>query len=162
MQEGARIQPRAPELRMGYLPVWCHHHCHKMRLTEHDVVNRRLVIAGSAATLTIEPPSGPLMNTWTVTWKVTWKIRHSWGEVQGCIWFKKEELMTAFGIIDGPCRFGQWIIDQYGADAAEQGQYIRWREFLNIPCPGTGHDGDPNISIELDTKIHDAVRRLLA
>jgi hypothetical protein len=56
---------------------------------------------------------------------------------------------------------GEWLLDRYGGDSAAQGFYIRWRNCLNIPCPGTGHDGDPNISVTLSDDIKEAVRQLL-
>lgn len=43
----------------------------------------------------------------------------------------------------------------------KQGAFIRYGNFLNIPSPGTGHDGDPNISILIDGPIRRAVRQLL-
>jgi hypothetical protein len=32
---------------------------------------------------------------------------------------------------------------------------------LNIPTPGTDHDGDPNVSVELDMKMAQAVKEII-
>jgi len=32
---------------------------------------------------------------------------------------------------------------------------------LNIPCPGTGHDGDPNVSVYIEESIQRAIEQLL-
>ena len=73
-----------------------------------------------------------------------------------------EHLKMAFGLSEESGKYGDWLIGRFGGESAEQGQFIRFENFLNIPCPGTGHDGDPNISIVLDDKIRDAVEHLLA
>lgn len=67
------------------------------------------------------------------------------------------QLAAAFGLSDESGDFGDWLIERYRADSAEQRLWIRYGNQLNIPGPGTGHDGDPNISIELDGDIKKAV-----
>ncbi len=56
---------------------------------------------------------------------------------------------------------GSWLVGRYGGNSAVQSKFIRWGNFLNIPCPGTGHDGDPNVSIYVTDEIREAVRKLL-
>lgn len=41
------------------------------------------------------------------------------------------------------------------------GQFLRADEFLVVPGPGIGRDGDPNISIEIDVPMRDAVRNFI-
>ena len=95
-------------------------------------------------------------------WFVDWEVIYSLNEkTTGRIRLLVDELKVAFRLSESQRCFGKWLIDKYNASSAEQGKYIRRGDFLNIPCPGTGHDGDPNISIEIDDEIREAVRQLL-
>lgn len=71
---------------------------------------------------------------------------------------------AAFGLTDYlPMQLpGDFLLEKYGGDVACQFLFIRWQDYLNIPGPGTGHDGDPNISIKLTDEIKEAIRALLA
>jgi hypothetical protein len=158
MKTSAGIQ-KSPE--MGMIgPAWCHHHGSKMRVSKGPETNSRsVVISGSAAWLEIF--RFPV--TTGASWRVEWKIAFSQdSKAGGCISMTTEELRAAFGLSNMSGHFGDWLIECYGADAAEQGKFIRWGNFLNIPGPGTGHDGDPNISIHIDDKIKETVGKLLA
>lgn len=150
----------APETRFG-VPVWCHHHGSKMRVEKIDLEKGTLVIAGSAAEVIIQKVSiHPDTKGWNVDWEVVqWKPNNE--GARGRAFFTDKDLAAAFDLSSESGKFGQWLIGRYGADSAEQGKYIRFKGFLNIPCPGTGHDGDPNVSIHLDEEIKDAVRQLL-
>lgn len=154
------VQQRDPEIRW-YFPIWCHHHGSKMRVEQLDQQNRVLVISGSAAKVTIRKASSVYPNAkgWFVDWEVVQYQPYEEG-VRGRSHFNDEDVAAAFGLSESG-KFGEWLIKQFGADSASQGKYIRWRNFLNIPCPGTGHDGDPNVSIHLDEEIQNAVRQLL-
>lgn len=154
------IFPRVPELKMCDIPVWCHHHCSKMRVTPTDGSQDKVVIAGSVATLTITRGPDSSRTNFVINWEIIWS---GVGEkVNGCVWMSKINLKTAFGLRCGWCpEEGRQLINAYGGEAAFPGQFIRWKNFLNIPGPGTGHDGDPNISVKLDEEIIAAVRRFL-
>ena len=158
------VRRRDPQIRL-YFPVWCHHHGSKMFVELFDQQNRVLVISGSAAEVIIKKassvyPNYPDVEGWFGDWEVVQCRPYETG-VRGRSQFSDEDLAAAFGLSDDSGKFGDWLIDQFGADAAEQGKYIRWGNFLNIPCPGTGNDGDPNVSIHLDDEIQNAVRQLL-
>lgn len=155
------VQRRDPEIRM-YFPIWCHHHGSKMCVEQFDQQNRVLVISGSAAKVTIRKASSvyPDAIGWFVDWEVVQYKPYENG-VRGRSQFNSENLAAAFGLSESSGKFGDWLIEEFGADSAEQGKYIRWKNFLNIPCPGTGHDGDPNVSIHIDEEIQNAVRKLL-
>jgi hypothetical protein len=133
-----------------------------MCVEQLDKQNHILVISGSAAKVTIRKVSSVYQDTkgWFVDWEIVQCQPYEEG-VRGRSQFNDEDIVVAFGLSEGSGRFGDWLIERFGADSAEQGKYIRWENFLNIPCPGTGHDGDPNISIYLDEEIQDAVRQLL-
>jgi hypothetical protein len=157
----ATVRRTEPEIRQ-YFPVWYHHHGRKMKVVEFNEKERRLVIEGGAK-ITIRPGTEVQEggDGWVVDWEVIQHVAYD-EAVRGRRQFDNEQLAAAFGLSEKSGYFGQWMIDQYGAHSAEQGLYIRWKRFLNIPCPGTGHDGDPNVSIDIDDEMRDAVRKLLA
>jgi len=150
-----------PEINM-YLPVWCHHHCGKMRVTEQNPEAGTLTIAGSAAKVTITRASTifPKSTGWLVNWEVI-QCRPRREIVRGRRQFNDDRLAAAFGLIEHSGWGDHELLKRFGGHSAEWGLYIRWRDYLNIPCPGTGHDGDPNVSIELNDEIKKAVHALL-
>lgn len=144
-------------LIMGlYGPEWWHHHGTKMRVSFKDA--SAVSISGSAAFLRIwrAYPNSP------APWRVEWQIIHSQTtKIEGSICFSNEDLQNAFDVTStAPNREDEWLTKVYQASFGRQGKYIREDDFLNIPCPGTGHDGDPNISIQLDDEIREAVCKL--
>ena len=146
-----------------FLPDWCHLHGSKIDVEKLDLTTNQLVLSGSAAKLTIIKCSelfSKHFNEWIVDWKVVQCVPYQ-EETNGRVRFSKEELEAAFMLSDKTGIFGDWIIERYGAHSAEQGKYIRWMNYLNIPCPGTGHDGDPNISIHITEEIQEAVKKLI-
>ncbi|HEY0010946.1 MAG TPA: hypothetical protein VGB97_03495 [Candidatus Paceibacterota bacterium] len=48
------------------------------------------------------------------------------------------------------------------ADAGERGEFCRTKGYLNIPHPGIGHPGDPNLSLLITEDIRKAVEDFLA
>ena len=95
-------------------------------------------------------------------WYLEWVIIHSSQErVDGKVMMSTDALKSAFVFADTTSRGSRWLIERYGGEVAEQGKFIRWKNFLNIPGPGTGQDGDPNISIFLDDVIKNSVFNLI-
>jgi hypothetical protein len=122
------------------------------------LANKQLVIEASVANLTIRlrPDATPAYR-----WLVTWLVRHSREEFDtGTRIFSDKDMKGAF-LTDGQIEFGEMLITEHGGSSAHQGHYLRFRKYLNIPGPGTGYDGDPNISIEVDEAIKSAVQQLL-
>jgi hypothetical protein len=122
----------------------------------------KLVIGSTAAKLTIaKSQRHGDVGVWSAEWQVTHYQRlgiHATGRTQ----FTDTELAAAFGLIEQPCsEESLWLFHQYGAEAGEQGVFIRMGNHLNIPGPGTGHDGDANMSLYVDWTMQEAVRRLL-
>lgn len=150
--------PVVPDLGNMGCPDWFHHHGRKMRLTVADTTKQVVVISASAATLTISVKEVGRGDEWFVAWEV---VQSQLAKTNGRVVMSCDELSAAFGIADHSYRYGGWVIKRFGGDSANQGQYLRYQDFLNIPCPGTGHDGDPNISVELDDEIKDAIRQLV-
>lgn len=134
-------------------PIWWHHHGIKLGLMTK--LKQSLRLESSAAELSI---SYLRKNEWEVCWKV--------GQVgdqgsSGMVIFSSKELREAFDYRVVPKKNESFLFVRFGATAARQGKFIRTDRFLNIPCPGTGYDGDPNISILLTQEIVEAVRKLL-
>ncbi|MDD4901716.1 MAG: hypothetical protein PHE24_01115 [Patescibacteria group bacterium] len=144
--------------RLKQRPDWWHSHGDEMRITNFIRENGYLAIGGRAEQLTISK------NFTENYYDVAWRVVHGPSEiVTGCRIMKKESLQNAFGLIEATIdNQSQWLINHYGGDAAEQAKFIRDHNYLCIPCPGTGRDGDPNISIKLNKKIKQAVAKLLA
>ena len=155
MKSLTEVNLKEPQIR-NHFPIWCHHHGWKMKVVEFNKKEKRVSIAGSAAKLVIETGGEN-----SDVWNVRWEIFQSSGKDLGCREFKTCELAAAFGLTEDSGDYGQWVIDQFGAHSAEQGKYIRWKHFLNIPCPGSGHDGDPNVSIHIDDEMRSTVELLL-
>lgn len=150
---------RQPELRapFDYFPMWWHSHGDKFRLDNDQTsfADKKVVLTASAASLTIQY-NGP--DHWLISWTIV-----TYGKTYGQTTMTNRELLSAFSNTGKTAdESSHWLISQYGGDYAAQGKCIRWKHFLNIPCPGTGHDGDPNVSILLDENMTQAVIRLLA
>lgn len=152
----ATVFPSEPKLT-GISPEWWHHFGAKMELGQAVYEAGFAVITGPAATLRIQRVEPT--KSWSVEWRVTFGPD---SRVSGNIDMTDEELLVAFGLADRPDQYGQqWLLNRFGGDAGEQGKFLRWRNYLNIPGPGTGSDGDPNISIELNDKMKTVVKRLV-
>jgi hypothetical protein len=147
---------RPPEVHpvLGY-PIWWNAHGHKMRVESAD--DNDVVLTSSAAEVKI---SRSTADVWFVDWKVVQFVPTGEG-VNGRTGFSRGDLTAAFGLSDEVGEFGGWMIDRFGGDTANQKSFIRYEDFLNIPGPGTGNDGDPNVSILLSEEITAAVERLL-
>ncbi len=152
---------KTPRLVQNNIPEWWHPHGTKMAVGSFDPANRVLTLESSAAVIIIQPAKilGPTKYDWHVLYRISYG---SDTRFEGRVWMNAAELRAAFGL-RCVCDFGsrnQWLVDEYGADFAVQGKFIRWSDFLNIPGPGTGHDGDANVSIKVHTNIIHAVNRL--
>ncbi len=155
----------------GLGPDWFHNHGDKLMVKSSDVGS--INIASNAARLRIQH-SRDDQPTHHPGYIVDWDIQHSpISQVNGVVEMTPEELAIAFcpelfmEVSDEDIirwnkeHYGSWLIDRYGGEFAAQRQFIRYDYFLNIPTPGTMHDGDPNISIALfDYEIERAVREL--
>lgn len=142
-----------PKLKEMGIPVWCHHHATKMRLVAVGIFNDMLMIQGNAAEVMIMRSGNG--------WAVTWKVNHGGDSfVSGRTLFSYDNLWKAF-FYNPVIADESFLLERFGGTAASQGKFIRWKEWLNIPGPGIGHDGDPNVSIKLDDEMKKAVEQLL-
>lgn len=150
------MKEKIPESGRSGGPIWWHHHGSKVKIIAHGICNDLLLLQGSAAELLIQKRQ--------TGWVLTWRIIHGLiTSVSGIVILSTDELMAAFGVIHAYATPEQskWLINQHGGTVACQGRFIRYQDYLNIPCPGTGNDGDPNISLELNEKITKAVYELV-
>lgn len=151
------------KVRFHSLPDWWHVYGRKMQPREVDVENRRLRIVGSAATLIIELSAEGFE---AVPWRIRWEVRHANGtRAAGESRWSGAYLSAAFGLTNRLPLLSferQRFLERYGADVGEEGYFIRRGWYLNIPQPGTGHDGGSTISIEIDEAIRSAIRTLLS
>lgn len=145
-----------PKLKMGNIPIWFHNHGSKMDVPYYN--EDLVVIESNAGRVTIQRRETHR----EILWKVNYHIIH--GEnmlTYGDIIMTSTTLARAFALDDGCDEFGSQIVKEYGGTTGLQGKYIRYKNYLNLPGPGTGHDGDPNLSIELSEKIISTIKQLL-
>lgn len=163
-----RMRAVNPKIHLQH-PVWWHEHGSKMEVKEFVPSTGVLVLSASAASLRISRRTATKVNMgWDIDWEVV-QCRPTHEQTNGRVFFSTEVLRAAFSLSDDPgqgAQWSQWLLNQCGGDLAVQGCFIRWMDahaiFLNIPCPGTGHDGDQNISLVVTHEIKEAVRQLLA
>lgn len=146
---------KAPNLVLGGWPAWWSAKGLKMVLTGSDP-RGQIIIESKAAKLEL------LRDIHQRGWNVHWRIEGP-SSVSGRVWMSDEQVAGAFGLQDAVeiWEGNAWFLERYGADSVSPAVYIRYQNFLNIPCPGTGYAGDPNISIELDDRMKEAVRSFL-
>lgn len=149
---------KKPTKTHDVVPAWWHPNGAKMRPLS-DLQHRSLQVVSNSATLTISPDEESRdRDQWLITWEIR---RRSLYGITARIKTSTESLRRAFGLKEGTAESGRKFLRPYGADSAEEGRYIRAGNYLNIPHPGTGRDGDPNISILLDEDIQELLRQLL-
>lgn len=94
-------------------------------------------------------------------WLLKWRLDHGQMHVNGDVIFDDELLKAAFGLTDTFTQIPSTeFLNERRATIGMNGCFIRDREYLNIPAPGSGITGDPNISILLDSRIVYSVSRL--
>lgn len=98
-------------------------------------------------------------------YKLGWHLNHSGGidmpYTAGRIEVDARELKRMFAFIDGAEEDSLWLLKQYRGTAAAQGKFLRQNRYLNIPGPGTGRDGDANLSVFVSDEIMTGVRAML-
>ncbi len=154
------------EVRPGTSPSWWSAKGINMKVDgvvlergKHPIVN---IAIGSAARVSIFQCGSRRGD-----FEVQYHIEHCDGSHSaGNIIMDRADLARAFGLING---FGQGFSHGgaalremgYELDAASQGKYVRLGDYLNIPHPGTGLVGDPNVSVEIKPEMKSAIQALL-
>jgi hypothetical protein len=166
-EKTALIPRKKPVMYMG-CPVWWHHHGCKIKIKSLNLISKELLLFSSTVFIRICLEQSVRKEAWGVAWHIT----HFYPTAEiasGKVLFSKNELKAAFCLGDDLGQEsrdgGMWLIDAYGGDIAAQGKFIlythNFSNFLNIPCPGTGHDGDPNVSILVSDEIREAISKLV-
>lgn len=149
-----QITPSTPPTNIAGYPTWYHPGGDKVIIKRHNGTTtpaRELVIGSNNLNMTITKDHHSQDNK-RDEWVIKYKLNHgpirTWTE--GFIIMTTQDLKTAFGL-SGDCEAedGQGVLDVCGGDVAKEGKYIRYKEFLNIPGPGHGWDGDANVSIRV-------------
>ena len=155
-----QITPSTPSVNIAHYPTWYHPGGDKVLIKGHHGIttrNRELVIGSNSLNMTIAK-NLHAQDKGRCEWLIKYKMSHALIRtyLEGLIIMTTQDLETAFGL-SGDCDAddGQGILDVCGGDVAKEGKYIRYGEFLNIPGPGHGWDGDANVSIRVgkDLKI---------
>lgn len=144
-------------------PEWFHRGGVKMTVCAYDPVKYQVVISSTSDAARVVVRPAPARNWIVVEWRIRFSVSTG---VEGSIWMPVEECKAAFGIRDDLPKSPKGSIDdhfirRFGATVAVSGCFIRTGNFLNIPCPGIGMIGDPNVSVLLDDEITRAVGRML-
>lgn len=137
-------------------------------------------LSASAAFLRItrfynERRRGPSAPAKQRSFRIQWELRHSAEEMtMGTRVVSEDDLRGMFGLPLAPdayscdhphIRWAHACVSATG-DSFEQvighsGYFLRADDFLNVPGPGIGKDGDPNISIEITVAMRDAVQNFM-
>ncbi len=140
-------------------PNWWHGHGIKMAVGKLDLEEHTLHLNGGGGVISFKITRRGLLNG--AGWCVLWALRHEpESESFGSRVFNSAELRAAFHLVEETSPPSRLAL-RFDADVAVQGKFIRCGQFLNIPGPGTGHDGDVNISIFVEDTIKEAVSRLI-
>lgn len=149
------------------VPSWYHSNGDKIKEIDFCETTSALRISWGSSHLFGESSAEIIIilapDSWHKAWLVKWKTNpNPQEESSGYRTFTSSELKAAFGISDDSSLDQEdQSTDRLDVDSTKHGKYIRWRNFLNIPCPNTGEDGNPNISIYVNKDIRDAVIELL-
>lgn len=143
-----------PVLKEDNIPVWANSKGRKMSVEYIGLLEDLLIIRGSAAEVVIQRSKIGFIVSWSIV-----SSQSHW--TRGQIDFLTEDLMQAFGLSDRCGEHGYGLLEEFGGTTAHQGFFLRFQKWLNIPGPGTGHNGDPNVSILIDDKIKFAVGKMI-
>ncbi len=132
-------------------PDWFHPRGASMEVLRQG--HRFLVLASDTARIKVSPRQS--------NWLVEWTVSYPEACINGATVLPHEELRAAFGLSNYSPTLSKWMLRRWEADCASEGRFIRSGMFTNIPGPGTGHDGDPNVSIQLTDNIKLAIDNLL-
>lgn len=129
-------------LRDG-IPDWHHPKSRQMQLEKAD--DSCVVIMAPAARLEIiEMLDAETIHKWIVRWEIFFREERG---TRGEIVMTASQLCAAFALNERSEGSDHWLANSYQEIASLEGMYFRYDRWLNIPGPGTGKDGDPNISV---------------
>lgn len=135
-------------------PKWWHKNGQKIVRIEAN--EKEIRFFGPISRLTIQRID--FSDHWQLSWTIKFNRREN---VSGTVVARRKVLLAAFGLSNETTNYSQWMLQRWHADAAEQGVFIRRGSFLNIPGPGTGKDGDCNMSLRVRPEFREMVRKLI-
>lgn len=137
-------------------PVWWNPHGKDMKVSkgETDLKMGKLVIKRPTVRVEI---NASLANRLIFFWRKCIVD----GQFEGDIAFSADGLLVAFGLIKPEAAQDKDLIIHSQHACMVKSRFIKEYDYLNIPCPGTGNDGDPNVSILLTDEIREAIAKLL-
>ncbi len=146
-------------------PRWFNPHGVKMKVMHLNKEELKLTLAAASASLVIDPYSRS-RDTYRLKWNVGFSVS-SWAGGQAIV--SRDVLRAMFGLSDaqpyyrGDDPHAQEWRKKYHlrADSVLPNLYIRSGNHLNIPCAGSGEDGDPNLSVFIHQEIKEMVGKLL-
>jgi hypothetical protein len=141
-------------------PTWFHGKGELMHPTFNPLfAGNRLRLTTGSGHVTIRKSSMP--GLWQVKWAIYRPNPHRLKEaekdkVDGIVTLTTQELYLAFDSVLGSFDKGgtdREFTKTHCLTVGIQGKYARKGAYLNIPCMGTGKEGDPNASILLSEKV---------
>ena len=144
--------PAAVARKPAVQPKWWHAGGNKLEV--HEIVlegtNPCVKLKSKKVTITITPDMRNKNH-----WKLKWSILHVGraSSIDGEVTLSDHEMQNAF-----------LRASTQGKEISNSGYYCRLEDWLNIPNPGTGEDGDANVSIKVgegNDHISWAVARLM-
>jgi hypothetical protein len=151
------------------MPKWFNPHGLKMQVVDFNLNKTKLQLGSTAAKLNLQVNyflSNALYRFFAIERQLTFPKLSS---ASGITNIERSLAEAMFGIStvqpyyrkDDP-RAHEWLKKYHlRATSVWPGVYIRYGRFLNIPGPGTGDDGDANLSIYINDSIKEAVEKLL-
>lgn len=128
------------------IPVWFNIHGMNMKI-QGSLKEHIVSIGNNSAKIVITKSSSGYIVEWGIGHTTKTPIKEI---MHARSWFGDDDLAEAFGL-NREYVFSIFI-----------GKFVRRGNFLNVSCPGSGDDGDPNISIYLTSEIKRAISRLLS
>jgi hypothetical protein len=154
------LKPTSPNTRYPGIPDWHHSGSSKLRVTDHSEAHQFMELVSGGSRVTVGKFAGPGKG-WTIQYELT-HGPHS--HTKGQVLLSSAELAWAFALADDCTgqEVDQILLDMYGGDACKVGGYFRSGMHLNVPGPGHGYHGDPNLSILITEEMQRIVRKMLA
>ncbi len=138
-------------------PEWWHHHGKKIVLDNRERLPGHaedIILCSQATNLSITHCEGRRIR-WILRWTIVFSCE---SHLEAQQFIDTRTLEEMFGIRECIYANSRWLIKKYGGSSARECVFLRYKDWLNIPGPGTGNDGDPNLSVYVTEEIRDAIR----
>lgn len=150
---GLELWAYQDDLIAGRRPSWWHHCGGQLRLAA--ATDDRLTLVSPHASLQVHRDDQSFL--------VTWEIRPTGSVdpyVERTIHVSPAVLGMMFKIDEDRHEEYLWHGQHLVTEYSEQ-HFVRWHRYLNLIYPGSGQDGDPNLSVYLFDSIRQAAAALV-